>query len=79
MDQEITDRHNANNDLQDAISQEEVFNSEAAKSALNKAGTAKIIVTGGKFWDFDPYDNSAEGEHTNFYAEGYLTTSEEID
>ena len=39
----------------------------------------KIIVTDGKFWDFDPYDNSVEGEHTNFCAEGYITTSEEID
>ena len=43
-----------------------------------QAGIAKIIVTGGKFWDFDPYDNSAEGEHTNFCAEGYITASEEI-
>lgn len=34
-------------------------------------GTAKIIVTGGKFYDFNPADNSAEGEHTNFVAEGY--------
>jgi len=34
-------------------------------------GTAKIIVTGGKFYDFNPADNSAEGEHTNFLAEGY--------
>jgi hypothetical protein len=36
-----------------------------------KNGTAKIIVTGGKFYDFNPADNSAEGEHTNFLAEGY--------
>ena len=34
-------------------------------------GTAKIIVTGGKFYDFNPMDNGAEGEHTNFLAEGY--------
>ena len=34
-------------------------------------GTAKIIVTGGKFYDFNPSDNTAEGEHTNFLAEGY--------
>ena len=34
-------------------------------------GTAKIIVTGGKFYDFNPADNTAEGEHTNFVAEGY--------
>ena len=36
-----------------------------------RSGTAKIIVTGGKFYDFNPADNSAEGEHTNFVAEGY--------
>ena len=34
-------------------------------------GTAKIIVTGGKFYDFNPADNASEGEHTNFVAEGY--------
>ena len=34
-------------------------------------GTAKIIVTGGKFYDFNPADNSAEGPHTSFVAEGY--------
>ena len=36
-----------------------------------KNGTAKIIVTGGKFYDFNPSDNTAEGEHTNFLDEGY--------
>lgn len=35
------------------------------------SGKAKIIVTGGKFYDFNPADNTAEGEHTNFLAEGY--------
>ena len=49
------------------------------KDANYQAGTAKIIVKGGKFWDFDPHDNSAEGEHTNFCADGYTTTSEEVD
>lgn len=49
------------------------------KDANYQAGTAKIIVKGGKFWDFDPHDNPAEGEHTNFCATGYTTTSEEID
>ena len=36
-----------------------------------RAGTAKIIVTGGKFYDFNPADNRAEGEHTSFVPEGY--------
>lgn len=39
--------------------------------ANRAAGTAKIIVYGGKFYDFNPADNNAEGEHTNFVAEGY--------
>ena len=52
-------------------------NGEDKKYLLNcydanyRAGTAKIVVTGGKFYDFNPADNSAEGEHTNFVAEGY--------
>ena len=36
-----------------------------------KAGTAKIIVKGGKFYEFDPANNVAEGAGTNFVAEGY--------
>lgn len=36
-----------------------------------KNGTAKIIVKGGKFAGFDPAHNWAEGENTNFVAEGY--------
>ena len=52
-------------------------NGEDKKFLLNcydanyKAGTAKIVVTGGKFYDFNPADNSAEGEHTSFVPEGY--------
>ncbi len=34
---------------------------------------ANIIVTGGKFYKFNPADCAAEGEHTNFLAEGYAT------
>lgn len=34
-------------------------------------GSAKIIVTGGKFYDFNPADNTAEGEHTSFVPAGY--------
>ena len=36
-----------------------------------KAGTAKIIVKGGKFYEFDPANNVAEGAGTNFVAGGY--------
>lgn len=43
-----------------------------------KNGTAKIIVSGGRFYDFDPGDNSAEGEHTSFLAEGYHTEAATI-
>ena len=34
-------------------------------------GTAKIIVTGGEFVNFNPSDCQAEGAHTNFCALGY--------
>lgn len=44
-------------------------------------GTAKIVVMGGKFYDFDPANNTAEGEGTSFVPEGYesVHTTEEID
>ncbi len=36
-----------------------------------KNGTANIIVKGGTFVGFDPANNKAEGENTNFVAAGY--------
>ena len=42
-----------------------------------KDGTAKIIVKGGTFVNFDPSNNAAEGEGTNFVAEGYKVVSEQ--
>lgn len=39
-------------------------------------GIAKIIVKGGTFINFNPADCWAEGEHTNFVADGYKVTSE---
>ena len=44
--------------------------------ANRKAGTAEIIVTGGTFVNFNPADCWAEGEHTNFVADGYKVVSE---
>lgn len=44
--------------------------------ANRKNGTAKIIVTGGTFVNFNPADCYAEGAHTNFVAEGYKVVSE---
>ena len=41
-------------------------------------GTAKIIVTGGKFYDFDPANNIAEGEGTSFLASGYKSTASTV-
>ena len=46
------------------------------KDADWKAGTAKIIVKGGKFKNFDPANNNAEGAGTNFVAEGYKSVHE---
>ena len=42
-----------------------------------KNGTAKIIVTGGTFVGFDPANNMAEGENTNFVAAGYVSRMDE--
>lgn len=39
-------------------------------------GTAKIIVTGGTFVNFNPANCQAEGANTNFVAEGYKVVSE---
>ena len=39
-------------------------------------GTAKIYVTGGTYYKFDPADNWAEGEHNNFCVKGYTTTQD---
>ncbi len=41
-----------------------------------KNGTANIIVKGGTFVNFDPSNNLAEGEGTNFVAEGYKVVPE---
>ena len=40
-------------------------------------GIAKIIVTGGEFVKFDPADCAAEGAHTNFLADGYMSVEAE--
>ena len=40
-----------------------------------KNGSAKIIVKGGTFVNFDPSNNSAEGTGTNFVADGYKVVS----
>lgn len=40
-----------------------------------KNGTAQIIVTGGKFYDFDPSNCISEGTPTSFVPEGYAVTS----
>ena len=36
-----------------------------------KNGTAKVIIQGGTFINFDPSNNSAKGAGTNFVADGY--------
>ena len=44
--------------------------------ANRKAGTAKINVSGGRFFKFDPANNQAEGANTNFTQEGYVSVAE---
>lgn len=46
------------------------------KDADYKAGTAKIIVKGGRFYKFDPSNNETEGTGTNYLAEGYKSVLE---
>ena len=41
--------------------------------STRKAGTARIVVTGGTFIGFNPADCYAEGAHTNFLAPGYIS------
>ena len=41
-----------------------------------KNGTAKVIIKGGTFINFNPADCKAEGVGTNFVANGYHVTSE---
>ena len=41
-----------------------------------KAGTAKVIIKGGTFINFNPADCKAEGAGTNFVADGYEVVSE---
>jgi len=43
--------------------------------ANRTVGTAKIIVKGGTFINFNPADCKAEGAGTNFVADGYKVTS----
>ena len=42
-----------------------------------KNGTAKILVSGGEFVKFNPADCAAEGPHTNFVADGYMSVEAE--
>ena len=51
------------------------LNDNNTKFVLNKKdadrATTKIEVKGGKFYNFNPADNAAEGAGTNFLATGY--------
>jgi hypothetical protein len=59
------------------IKQPGVDGTNNVRSALNvkdadyRNGTAKIVVYGGEFVEFDPSNNVSEGPNTNFVAEGY--------
>jgi hypothetical protein len=41
-----------------------------------KAGTAKIIVKGGRFYKFDPANNKTEGTGTSYVADGYQSVAD---
>jgi hypothetical protein len=40
----------------------------------NYPASANVVVTGGKFYGFNPENNAAEGANTNFCAEGYVAS-----
>ena len=40
----------------------------------NNLGKASIQIKGGTFVGFNPADNNADGEHTNYVADGYVST-----
>ena len=40
--------------------------------ASYKNGEATVAISGGKFYNYNPADNAAEGAGTNFVAEGYV-------
>ena len=42
--------------------------------AAYKDGTAKIIIRGGSFVNYDPSDSASENPHGNFVADGYSCT-----
>ena len=44
--------------------------------AAYKDGSAKIIIKGGTFINFDPSDSASENPHGNFVADGYKVISE---
>lgn len=44
--------------------------------SFGKRGDASIVVKGGSFIGFDPADNYAEGNHTNFVATGYKSVED---
>ena len=45
------------------------------KDMNQNTGTAKILVTGGKYYQFDPANCAAEGTGTNFVKTGYKSTA----
>ncbi len=55
-------------------------NAEPTKFLINcidkayKKHEASIVVKGGSFRNFDPSNNTAEGESTNYLSEGYTST-----
>lgn len=51
----------------------EVWNISSDDSGLE---TARISVTGGRFYKFNPADNLADGTGTNYVPSGYVSTAD---
>ncbi|MGN1122003.1 MAG: hypothetical protein ACI4RV_06520 [Eubacteriales bacterium] len=56
------------------------FTSDIPNYTVNKIDSvidsATITITGGTYVNFNPSDNTADGEGTNYVSEGYTVTSE---
>ena len=47
--------------------------------AAYRDGTAKVIIKGGQFLNWNPADNAAEGAGTNFLADGYKVVESTVE
>ena len=67
----IDPRHSMDNDIKLQLIVENVEERYHIDSFSPQNAADLNTYMGGKFYDFNPADNNAEGEHTSFVPEGY--------